>query len=130
MHEFKPCIHYPESVNQTIAESFDEYIPKRENMKKMIIMKFFETITDKEIDEFDKRIDSKQKQGKFTPKNLRIRLTAMQYKKLRQIVAYFKKECDLNIYKSDLLYVGLMELIENNPDAEDMLETLGKHGKI
>lgn len=96
----------------------------------MISMKFFETITDEEMEQFDKRIDSKQKQGEFEPKHLRIRLTALQYKKLRQIIAYFKKECNLNLYKSDLLYVGLMELIENNPDAESMIETLGKYGKI
>ena len=96
----------------------------------MINMKFFEQITDKEIDEFDKRIDSKQNKNEFAPKHLRIRLTAMQYKRLRQIVAYFKKECDLNFYKSDLLYVGLLELIENNPDVETMIETLGKYGKI
>ena len=93
-------------------------------------MKFYEQITEDEVNEFDKRIDSKQKQGEFEPKYLKIRLNALKYNELRQIAAYFKKECGLTIYKSDLLYVGLMELIENNPDAESMIRTLGKYGKI
>lgn len=93
-------------------------------------MKFFENITEQEVNEFDKRTDAKQKQGEFEPKYLKIRLNALQYNQLRKIVAYFKKECDLTVYKSDLLYVGLMELIENNPDANSMIETLGKYGKL
>ena len=93
-------------------------------------MKFFENITEQEVNEFDKRTDAKQKQGEFEPKYLKIRLNALQYNQLRKIVAYFKKECDLTVYKSDLLYVGLMELIENNPDAKSMIETLGKYGKL
>ena len=96
----------------------------------MIDMKFFENITDDEVNEFDKRTDSKQKKGEFEPKYLKIRLNALQYNELRKIVAYFKKECDLNVYKSDLLYVGLMELIENNPDAESMIAALGRYGKL
>lgn len=98
--------------------------------KDMINMKFFEKITEQEVNEYDKRIDSKQKQGEFAPKHLRIRLNALKYYELRQIIAYFKKECGITISKSDLLYVGLMELIENNPDAKSMIKTLGKYDKI
>ena len=93
-------------------------------------MKFFESITEKEVNEYDKRTDSKQNKGEFAPKNLRIRLNALKYYELRQIIAYFKKECGISISKSDLLYVGLMELIENNPDAKAMIKTLGKYDKI
>ena len=55
-------------------------------------MKFFENITEQEVNEFDKRTDAKQKQGEFEPKYLKIRLNALKYNELRQIVAYFKNK--------------------------------------
>ena len=93
-------------------------------------MKFYETITETEIQEYDKNIDSKRKQGKFESRNLKTKLKASKYNELRQIVAFFKKEYNVNVYKSDLLYIGLCELLENNPNAEDFINVLAKYDKI
>lgn len=93
-------------------------------------MKFYETITETEINEYDKNIDSKRKQGKFESRNLRTTLKASKYNEIRQIIAFFKKEYDVNIYKSDLLYIGLCELLENNQTSDEFINVLQKYDKI
>lgn len=93
-------------------------------------MKFYETITDQEIQEYDKNIDSKRKQGKFESRHLRTKINASKYNELRQIVAYFKKEYNINVYKSDLLHIGLCELLENNQTADEFIKLLQKYDKI
>lgn len=91
-------------------------------------MKFFETMTNKDVALFGSRQDPKRKNQYF--KHLKAKFHCTEFRPMEQITAYMKKEYGLNVAQSDIIKIAVAELIDELENPDDFIELLNKYNKL